>query len=155
MTTHEEDSKKKAMDRFFSSFAESASSLAATPVAFVIAIGFVLAWAITGPIFKYSSEWQMIMQGTPAILTFLLVFLIQNSQNRETRALQLKLNELIRVTKGAHTMMLNLEKLSETELKIMSGEYDLLAQEAHKRMARGESDQHVPGISLTQDMQKN
>jgi len=155
MTAHEAVSKKQAWDRFFSSFAEKASSLTGTPLAFFLAVGFVLAWAITGPIFHSSPEWQMIMQGTPALITFLLVFLIQNSQNRETRALQLKLNELIRATEGAHTMMMNLEKLTETELKIMSGEYDLLAQEAHKRMARGQTDQGVPGISLTQDMQKS
>jgi len=154
MGSSEAGSKKKALDRFFSSFAEKAASLAGTPLAFVGAIGFVLAWAAVGPIFAYSPGWKMVMGEAPAIITFLLVFLIQNSQNRETRALQLKLNELIRATKGAHTMMLNLEKLTEAELKIMCGEYELLAQEARKRLSRGQTDQHVPEILLSQNASK-
>jgi low affinity Fe/Cu permease len=154
MTHGEDDKHKISLDRFFSSFAEKAASLAGSPLAFVFAIVFVLACAITGPLVGYSHEWQMVMSEAPAIFTFLLVFLIQSSQNRETRALQLKLNELIRATKGAHTMMLNLEKLTEAELKIMCGEYELLAEEARKRLSRGQTDQHVPEISLSQNAPK-
>jgi len=136
------------MDKFFSSFAEKASFLAGTPLAFICAISFVGIWAITGPLSGYSPGWQMAIGSLPSIITFLLVFLIQNSQNRETRALQLKLNELIRATRGAHTMMVNLEKLTEAELKIMCDEYEILAQEARRRLACGQTDQHVPEISL-------
>ena len=154
MARSENGHKKIDMDRFFSTFAEKAASLAGTPLAFMFAILFVLACAITGPLVHYSHDWQMVMNEAPALFTFLLVFLIQSSQNRETRALQLKLNELIRATKGAHTMMLNLEKLTEAELKIMCGEYELLAEEARKRLSRGQTDQHVPEISLSQNAPK-
>ena len=150
MTTDEASSQKMALNRFFSSFAEKASSLAGTPLVFVSAIGFILVCTITGPVFHYSHAWQMVISETPTIFTFLLVLLIQISQNRETRALQLKLNELIRATAGAHTVMLNLEKLTETELKIMGGDYELLAEEARKRLSRGQTDQHVPEVILTQ-----
>ena len=142
-------SKQKELDRFFSRFAEKAASLAGTPQAFIVALLFVLLCAVTGPILKYSHDWQMMMSETPAIITFLLVVLVQNSQNRETRALQIKLNELIRATEGAHTMMLNLEKLTEADLKIISSDYELLAEEARNRLLRGETDKGVHEVSLT------
>lgn len=154
MAKSDGESKQKAMHRLFSCFAEKAASLTGTPYAFALAIGFVIAWAIAGPILAYSPVWKMIMGEAPAIITFLLVFLIQCSQNRETRALQLKLNELIRATAGAHTMMLNLEKLTEAELKIISGDYELLAEEARKQTSRGQTDKGVPEILLTHNNPK-
>jgi len=155
MTNNEGGEKRKSLDKYFSSFAERASSLAGRPLAFVLAIVFVVAWSALGPFFHYSNGWAMVIGCVPTIITFFLVFLIQNSQNRETRAVQLKLNELIRATKGAHTIMVNLEKLTESELKVMCDEYELLAKEARERLARGQSDQHVPEISLAQELQKN
>ena len=146
--------KKIAQDRFFSSFAEKAASRAGTPLAFVGAITFVVTGLIMGPAFSYSSIWQTVMTGAPSVITFLLVFLIQNSQNRETRAVQLKLNELIRATHGAHTAMVNLEKLTENELKIIAAEYELLAGEARKKLSRGQTDQGVPEISLPEATHK-
>lgn len=145
---------RPALDRLFTSFSEKAACLAGSPFAFVIALVFVIAFTITGPVFDYSEKWHVIINQTPAMITFLLVFLIQSSQNRETRALQLKLNELIRATEGAHTMMLNLEKLTETELKIMGGEYEILAEEARNRLSRGQTDQGVHDIVLSQNAPK-
>ena len=142
--------KKEAIERFFCTFAEKAASYAGAPLAFITAISFVLAGLVMGPIFNFSSQWQFIMSATPSLVTFLLVFLIQNSQNRETRAVQLKLNELIRATHGAHTAMVNLEKLTEGELKIIADEYELLAGEARKKMERGQTDQGVPEILIPQ-----
>jgi low affinity Fe/Cu permease len=82
----------------------------------------------------------------PTIVTFLLVFLIQNSQNRETQAVQLKLNELIRATEGAHTTMVNLEKLTKEELMVLCDQYELLAEEARGGLRRGETDQGAPDM---------
>ncbi len=143
------------VDRFFCSFAEKAAYQAGSPIAFIVAMGFVLIWLGVGPFFKYSTTWQLVIAIIPAITTFLLVFLIQHSQNRETRAVQLKLNELIRATRGAHTMMLNLEKLTATELEAICAEYEILAQEARQRLSQGKTDQHVPEIVLMQEMPKN
>lgn len=141
-------------DKSFSSFAETAASMTGSPIAFVFAIIAILMWVISGPFFDYSSEWKMVIGVVPSIITFLLVFLIQNSQNRETRALQIKLNELIRATEGAHTTMLNLEKMTEQELQKVSEEYERLAQEARRRLAEGQSDQDVPDMPIFNAIRK-
>lgn len=134
--------------RIFGAFAEKAASWTGTPLAFLLAMSFVILCAVTGPLFRYSPVWEMVVTIVPTVVTFLLVFLIQNSQNRETRAVQLKLNELIRATEGAHTTMVNLEKLTAEELAVICDQYELLAQEARSMLKRGETDQGVPDISL-------
>lgn len=136
-------------NEIFGSFAEHAASWAGTPLAFILAMGFVLAWVAAGPMLHYWSGWEAIMSTVPGVITFLLVFIIQNSQNRATMAIQLKLNELIRATDGAHTMMLNLEKLSEEELFVLCEEYELLAQAARKKLKKGETDLDIPEMSLS------
>lgn len=144
------EAQRTKYNKLFSAFAEKASFWMGTPLAFVLALSFVVLWAFAGPLLNYPSGWTEIINIVPAIVTFLIVFLIQNSQNRETRALQLKVNELIRATEGAHTVMVNLEKLTEEELLVLCQQYDLLANEARRRIKRGQTDQGAPDISVVE-----
>ena len=94
---------------------------------FVVAVGVIIAWATTGPLFHYSDTWQLIINTGTTIVTFLMVFLLQNTQNRDTAAIQLKLDELIRANRNARNMMLGLEDLSEEELKKIKATFASLA----------------------------
>jgi low affinity Fe/Cu permease len=105
------------------------------PATFVIALLVIIVWAVTGPIFGYSDTWQLVINTGTTIVTFLMVFIIQNTQNRDTQALQLKLDELIRVTKGAHNLMLDLEQLDDEHLERLRQVYEKLANKA-----RGENE---------------
>jgi len=105
------------------------------PATFVIAVLVIIVWAVTGPIFGYSDTWQLVINTGTTIVTFLMVFIIQNTQNRDTQALQLKLDELIRVTKGAHNLMLDLEQLDDEHLERLRQVYEKLANKA-----RGENE---------------
>jgi low affinity Fe/Cu permease len=98
------------------------------PVTFALALAVILVWAVTGPLFGYSDTWQLIINTGTTIVTFLMVFLIQNTQNRDTEALQLKLDELIRVTEGARNRLLQLEELKEEELDHIKQTFTSLAQ---------------------------
>lgn len=113
------------------------------PLAFVLAFGTILVWGITGPIFGYSDTWQLVINTGTTIVTFLMVFLIQNAQNRDTCALQVKLDELIRVTEGAHTALLDLEELDERELARISHRYKKLAAIARENARSGSDDTHI------------
>jgi low affinity Fe/Cu permease len=114
----------------FTRFARWTSAAAGKPVTFVMAVLIVLVWAITGPLFKFSENWQLVINTGTTIITFLMIFLIQNTQNRDTEALQLKLDEIIRSMKDARNQVLNLEELDEQELDQIREEYLTLAQEA-------------------------
>ncbi len=94
---------------------------------FMMAVAVIIAWALTGPFFHYSDTWQLIINTGTTIVTFLMVFLLQNTQNRDTAAIQLKLDELIRANQGARNMMLCLEDLSEEELKKVKATFESLA----------------------------
>ena len=120
--------------------------MAGRPVTFAVAAGMIAVWLITGPIFKFSDTWQLMINTGTTIITFLMVFLIQNSQNRDTQAIQIKLDELIRATAGAHVALLDLENLSEEELAEIRRDYGKLAQLAREQIARGESDTDAPEI---------
>ncbi len=133
----------------FSRFAERASSLAGSPAAFMAAFAMVVLWALTGPLFGFSDSWQIVINTTTTIITFLLVFLIQHAQNRDTKALQLKLDELIRVTEGAHNALLNLEQLDEDELDSIRQQYATLACKARQAMENGGKDDDAPPLDLT------
>src|SRR5437870_8731034 len=98
---------------WFPSFARSMANASGKPATFVIAVLVIIVWAVTGPIFGYSDTWQLVINTGTTIVTFLMVFIIQNTQNRDTQALQLKLDKLIRVTKGAHHLTLELEQLDD------------------------------------------
>lgn len=126
MNTSPETSKKKAPR--FTRIAEKASSIAGSPIAFMGALTLVLAWGLSGHYFDYSETWQMVLKTITTIITFLLVFLIQNSQNRATKAVQIKLNELIRATVGAQNGLLNVEKLTEKELDEIIKNYTNIAK---------------------------
>jgi low affinity Fe/Cu permease len=98
------------------------------PVAFATAIGVIVVWAVTGPIFGWSDTWQLIINTGTTIVTFLMVFLIQNTQNRDSEAVHLKLDELIRATKAARDALIDLEDLSEAEIERLREEFHLLAE---------------------------
>jgi low affinity Fe/Cu permease len=134
--------------KLFGTLSEGAAVKTGSPLAFIFALLFVITCTVMGPILHYSQTWEMVVTIIPTIITFLLVFLIQNSQTRETLAVQLKLNELIRATQGAHMTMVNLEKLTQEELVVLCGQFGLLAEEARGNVSRGETDQGAPEMPL-------
>ena len=111
---------------------------------FLLAIGVIALWIVTGPIFGFSDTWQLVINTGTTIVTFLMVFLIQNTQNRDTEAIQIKLDELIRATQGAHNAMLNLEELEEVELEAFRARYLALARAARERRDNGAPDTDTP-----------
>jgi low affinity Fe/Cu permease len=130
----------------FSRFAKWTSHITGRPSAFGTAVLVILAWAITGPIFGFSDTWQLIINTGTTIITFLMVFLIQSTQNRDTQALQIKLDELIRVTEGAHTVLLDLEELEESELDRVRARYQKLAAQARESLKQGIHDTGAPDL---------
>jgi low affinity Fe/Cu permease len=124
----------------FHKFARQSARFAGQPVSFGLAVLIILVWIVTGPIFHFSDTWQLVINtGTP-IFTFLMVFLIPNTQNRDSQVVQLKLDELIRATKTAHTVMLDVEELSEVELDHLKRCYHQIALTALKEMRGGRTD---------------
>ncbi len=130
----------------FTKFAKSTARATGRPAAFVIAVAVILIWAVTGPLFHFSDTWQLVINTSTTIVTFLMVFLIQNTQNRDTAALQVKLDELIRVTQGAHNALLNLEELEEDELEHIRSQYASLAEQARAELRRGRTDTDAPEV---------
>src|SRR5882762_9034380 len=128
----------------FGQFANSASNSLGSRWAFAIAIGIIVLWAATGPIFHYSDTWQLIINTGTTIVTFLMVFLIQNTQNRDARAINLKLNELIFSIASARNQMVDIEHLSDAELDVLSAHYEKLHDEAVRRGLRGPEDTPAP-----------
>jgi low affinity Fe/Cu permease len=131
---------------WFTRFAKWTSHVTGSPTAFGLALGTIAVWAVTGPIFGFSDTWQLIINTGTTIVTFLMVFLIQNTQTRDSQAIQVKLDELIRCTEGAHIVLLDLEELEERELADIQEEYEKLAQRARDRLAKGKSDTDTPEI---------
>src|SRR4051794_2960398 len=127
----------------FTRFAKWTAKATGRPAAFCTAAAVVIVWGATGPLFKFSDTWQLVINTGTTIVTFLMVFLIQNTQNRDTEALQVKLDELLRVTKGAHVALLDLEELDDKELDRIRTDYEKLASKARDRLKRGESDTSV------------
>ena len=132
---------------WFSRFSKWISHWTGSPPAFGLALGTVAVWGITGPLFGFSDTWQLVINTGTTIVTFLMVFLIQNTQNRDGAAIQIKLDELIRVTSGAHNALLNLEELEEKELQDICGEYEAIAQRAREALRKGKSDTGTPAVS--------
>ena len=121
----------------FSTFAKSVSHAAGRPAAFILAVLVLLIWAATGPLFHFSDTWQLVINTGTTVVTFLMVFLIQSTQNREAQATQLKLDELIRALSSAHNAMLDLEDLEEKDLEKLRAEYLKLAEKARDQLDRG------------------
>lgn len=103
----------------FNNFAKHCAAIVGSPWAFVCAVIFVMTWMVTGPHFAYSDTWQLVINTTATIVTFLMVFLIQNSQNRDAKAVHLKLDELIHGVQGARNSLINLQNLSDQELEVL------------------------------------
>lgn len=124
--------KRNPFTLFFDKMATRITKAAGKPATFIIALIIVLIWAITGPIFKYSDTWQLVINTGTTIITFLMVFVIQQTQNKDTTALQLKLNELIASSKDASNRLINIEDLTEEELDQLKKFYTKLATLAKK-----------------------
>ena len=110
------------------------------PLACLLAAGGILAWILSGPIFGFSDTWQLVINTGTTIITFLMVFLIQNTQNRDGQAVQIKLDELIRAHKGAHNVLLDIEDLTEDQLSHLKSRYEKLAGMAREGLAKGKKD---------------
>jgi low affinity Fe/Cu permease len=139
------------LDRgLFNRFAKTVSRKAGHPWAFYVALGVILVWAVTGPLFGFSDTWQLVINTGTTIVTFLMVFLIQNSQTRDSEALHIKLDELIEATKGARRELLDLEEMPEEELRRLQKGYEAMAAEA-RRKHHGRRDSRTgrptPGVS--------
>jgi low affinity Fe/Cu permease len=130
----------------FSRFAKWTARMTGKPVSFGLAALVVLAWIVTGPLFGFSDTWQLVINTGTTIITFLMVFLIQSTQNSDTQALQIKLDELIRVTAGAHNALLDLEELEEEDLRRIRAKYERLAQDARNGLAKGVVDTDSPDL---------
>ena len=130
----------------FSHLARRIAALSGRPAAFLAAAAAIVLWALSGPLFGFSDTWQLMVNTTTTIITFLMVFIIQSTQNRDTTAIQLKLDELIRATQGAHNALLNLEHLEDEELEGYLRHYARLAEAARKKLRAGELDTDSPDI---------
>jgi low affinity Fe/Cu permease len=133
-----------AIRAIYASVAKTVSRWCGRPSTFLLAVGVIAVWIVTGPIFGFSDTWQLVINTGTTIVTFLMVFLIQNTQNRDTAAIQLKLDELIRATRGAHNALMDLEELEERQIEAFRGRYERLALEARRRLERGEEDTDTP-----------
>jgi low affinity Fe/Cu permease len=128
----------------YSHVAKVVSRFCGRPSTFLLALSVIAVWIITGPLFKFSDTWQLVINTGTTIVTFLMVFLIQNTQNRDTEAIQVKLDELIRATQGAHNALLDLEELEEGALDGFRQKYQALALKARQQLEAGTRDTDTP-----------
>lgn len=131
---------------WFARFAKWSARQSARPHSFVLAAGLIVVWLLSGFIFDFSDTWQLIINTTTTIITFLMVFVIQNTQNRDTEAIQIKLDELIRSTQGAHNALLDLEELDEDMLDGFLDQYQKLALKSRRAIRNGGVDIGTPEI---------
>ena len=130
----------------FSRLAKWTARTAGHPTAFVVAVAIIAVWATTGPIFHFSDTWQLVINTGTTIVTFLMVFLIQNTQNRDSQAIQLKLDELIRASEKAHNALLDMEELSLEDLDKIRARYEELARDAREELRKGRRDTGTPEL---------
>jgi low affinity Fe/Cu permease len=133
---------------WFNRFAKAAARATGKPIAFILAAATIVVWAIMGPIFGFSDTWQLVINTGTTIVTFLMVFLIQNTQNRDSDAIQIKLDELIRATEGAHTALLDLEELDDEDLARIRELYEQIAAKSRHKMESGEDDTGTPFVHI-------
>jgi low affinity Fe/Cu permease len=131
---------------WFTRFAKATAYATGRPATFTLALTIVVAWAVSGPLFHWSDSWQLVINTGTTIVTFLMVFLIQSTQNRDAVAVQIKLDELLRISPGAHNVLINLEELEEEELERIRAVYVRLAEKARQGVDSGRSDKGVPEI---------
>jgi low affinity Fe/Cu permease len=146
MNTATSETKKSITASWFSRFAKWSARQTARPLSFVLASGLIVGWLLTGFIFNFSDTWQLIINTATTIVTFLMVFVIQNTQNRDTEAIQIKLDELIRSTQGAHNVLLDLEELDEEVLDKFRAQYEKLALKSRHALSNGGVDIDTPEI---------
>ena len=132
----------------FSRFARQTAWASGSPLTFGLALGVILTWALTGPIFNYSDTWQLVINTSTTIVTFLMVFLIQNTQNRDAQAVQLKLDELIRANEKAHNAFMDLEELTDVELEKIHRKFLALSHRARESLRTGSEDTGSPELDL-------
>ena len=132
---------------WFTQFAKKTARAAGHPATFCVAVAIILLWAASGPLFGFSDTWQLVINTGTTIITFLMVFLIQNTQNRDSEAIQVKLDELIRSIEGAHLALLDLEELDEKDLDRICHDYRELAKQARRDLRQGKSDTDVREVS--------
>lgn len=130
MASHDRPKDAHPLSYLFGKFANHVAQWSGHPATFALAVLSLLVWAGFGPFLGYSENWQLIVNTGTTICTFLMVFVIQNSQNRDSRAAQIKLDEIIRAIKGARNTMIDLEELTDEELKLLHKKFSLLADEA-------------------------
>ena len=131
-------SRRMIMREVFRKFAQRASQMVGSSWAFILVVLLIIVWALTGPWFHYSDTWQLLINTASSIVTFLMVFLIQNTQNRDAKAIHLKLDELLRGVAGARTGMVNLQHLSEAELETLQEEFRRLHLKENQKSASQE-----------------
>jgi low affinity Fe/Cu permease len=136
---------------WFDHFSKLSARAAGRSVTFTLACTSVLTWIATGPLFHYSDTWQLAINTATTIITFLMVFLIQHTQNIESQAVQIKLDELIRATKGAHNALLDLEQMTEKQLDEIRVKYETLAKIAKLKQRSEEDDLGSPDVGLQAD----
>jgi len=129
---------------WYAHFTKSFAKLTGKSLIFVLAIITIIVWLLSGPYFDFSNTWQLVINTTTTIITFIMVFIIQNTQNRDTEAMQVKLDELIRATQGAHNALLDLEELDEEQIDLFREEYEALAREARTGLEAGKADTNIP-----------
>ena len=145
---HDEDAPSRPSP--FERFAKVCVRWTGNPLALGIAVGAILIWILSGPLFRFSDTWQLVINTATTIVTFLMVFLIQNAQNRDNEAIQLKLDELIRATADAHNALLDVEEISEPELDRIKMNFGHLARVAREHLREGRSDQGCPELKPRQ-----
>jgi low affinity Fe/Cu permease len=121
-----------AQKSWYSKFTKAASKFCGKPIVFALAVAAIVVWVISGPMFGFSDTWQLVINTATTIITFLMVFLIQSTQNRDTEALHIKLDELIRATQGAHNAMLDMEEMEEEKLDEVRERYETIAKGARQ-----------------------
>ncbi len=135
-----------AKPSWFARFAHYVATVTGRSVAFFLAVATIVIWGLTGPVFGYSDTWQLVINTATTIVTFLMVFVIQNTQNRDTAAMHIKLDELIRAMKGARNTLLNLEDISDEELEQLRASFNRIAEKAKN----GHGDTETQVIAITQ-----